>query len=66
MEDTESVPRDFWDGIVSIREVLLDYGVNENVVEELLDKIERLIVEALEQNESDSGEGSQDEKPSSR
>ncbi len=64
MEDMEGVPRDFWDGMVSIRDVLLDYGVSEDAVEELLDEIERLILEALREAESDIAEGSQDEKDS--
>ena len=64
MEEVESVPRDFWEGIVSIREVLLDYGVEESAVEELLDEIERLIAEALRETESDTAESSQGEKDS--
>ena len=64
MQDPESVPRDFWDGMVSIRDVLLDYGVGENAVEELLDEIERLIIEALRDIDGDTAESSQDEKDS--
>jgi len=64
METVVSVPRDFYDGIVSIREALLEYSVDEDAVEEVLDEIERLIVDALEQSESDTGEGLQGEKPS--
>lgn len=66
MEEAESVPRDFWDGIVSIREVLLGYGVEENAAEALLDEIEALILEALEQIEGDTAESSRDEKTSSK
>lgn len=66
MEDTESVPRDFYEGIVSLRDALFDYGLDEDVVEAVLDAIETIIAEALEQNEGDTGEGSQDEKPSSK
>ena len=64
MQEEEAVPRDYWPGIVSIREVLLDDGVAEDVVEELLDEIERLIVEALRETERDTAESSQDEKGS--
>jgi hypothetical protein len=64
MQEAESVPRDFWDGIVSIREQALDYGVEESAVEEMLDEIERLILEALREAESDTDESSQDEKDS--
>jgi hypothetical protein len=64
MEEMESVPRDFWDSIVSIREVLSDYGVEESAIEELLDEIERLILEALRDSEGDTAESSQNEKDS--
>lgn len=64
MKEIESVPRDFWDGMVSIRDVLPDYGVSETAVEELLDEIERLIIEALRDSEGDTAESSQDEKGS--
>jgi radical SAM superfamily enzyme YgiQ (UPF0313 family) len=64
MKEIESVPRDFWDGMVSIRDVLPDYGVSETAVEELLDEIERLIIEALRDSEGDTAESSQDEKDS--
>jgi hypothetical protein len=64
MQEAESVPRDFWDGIVSIRETALDYGIGESAVEEMLDEIERLILEALREAESDTIESSQDEKDS--
>jgi hypothetical protein len=64
MQEEESVPRDFWEGIVLIRDVLPDYGVSEGAVEQLLDEIERLILEALREAESDTAESSQDEKDS--
>ena len=66
MEDTQTVPRDFYEGIVSLRDALFDYGLDETVVEAVLDEIEAIIAEALEQNEGDTGEVSQDEKPSSK
>jgi len=62
MESVDSAPRDFWGGIVSIREVLLDFGVGEDATEELPDEIERLILEALRETESGTAESSQDEK----
>jgi hypothetical protein len=65
-ETTESVPRDFYDGIVSIREALLDYGLDEDAVEQVLDQIESIIVEALEQVEGDTDSNSQDDKSSSK
>jgi hypothetical protein len=65
-QTTESVPRDFYDGIVSIREALLDYDLDEDAVEQVLDQIESIIVEALEQVESDTDSSSLGDKSSSK
>lgn len=66
METNEGIPRDFYEGVVSIRGAFLDYGLSEAEADQALDEIEAIILEALEQSEGDTGEGSQDEKPSSK
>jgi CBS domain containing-hemolysin-like protein len=59
-EDLESLPRDFYEAIVEIRDNLDDFGVPESVIEETLDTIELLIIEALGRVK-EKGEGGNDE-----
>ena len=59
-EISEALPRDFYEAIVEIRDNLDDFGVPERVIEETLDTIELLIIEALGRA-NEKGEGGNDE-----
>jgi hypothetical protein len=47
-EADEKLPRDFYDGIVSIKNELEEYGVPDEDVENALDSIEEIIIDAME------------------
>ncbi len=56
----DKLPRDFYDGIVSIRTELQEYGVPDENIEDALDSIEEIIIDAMEHcsEESDADEES--------
>ena len=47
-EIEEKLPRDFYDGIVSIKTELEEYGVPDEDIENALDSIEEIIIDAME------------------
>lgn len=47
-EADEKLPRDFYDGIVSIKNELEEYGVPDEDIENALDSIEEIIIDAME------------------
>jgi len=63
LKPAEKIPRDFYDGVTSIREAFLDFDVEEDIVEEALDQIEDIIAETVRDNETT--EDAEDEGDSS-
>lgn len=46
-QEIERLPREFYEAIVLIRDTFDEFGVPEDVIEEILDAVEALILEAL-------------------
>jgi hypothetical protein len=61
-EDLESLPRDFYEPIVLVRDGLTYHGVPDEEIEETLDSIEILILQALGCAEESSGDETEDQE----
>jgi DNA/RNA endonuclease G (NUC1) len=60
-ENEVEVPRNFWKGILDIRNELNGYEVPSTIVEETLDQIQDEILEALEHAGEEQDEDEEDE-----
>ena len=47
-EAEDKLPRDFYEGVLSIKNELEEYGVPDEYIETVLDSIEEIIIEAME------------------
>ena len=47
-EIEDKLPRDFYEGVLSIKNELEEYGVPDEYIENVLDSIEEIIIDAME------------------
>jgi hypothetical protein len=64
MEEEESPPREFYEPVVLMKDAFAEWGVSDDAIEQALDQIEAIIAATLDEVESGSSEGSQDDEPS--
>lgn len=58
--ESEQVPREYYDIIASLNERLEESGVPQRYIDRALDKIESILVQALDHAEEDSDESEED------
>ena len=59
-EEFERIPRSFYPGISSIREAALEYNIPEVAIDDMLDRVEKEIVDCLNQQEEADVDGEED------
>ncbi len=56
VKEEESMPREFYPGILSIREAAMECDIPETSIEEMLDKVEQEIMDCLSEQDEEEEE----------